>query len=75
MKYCFFFYWLVLFKDLCRVVDAKFKEEMGAVKPIKRTWVKRDFVLWREKFTFIPERGFIFARVKTGQVGTWSLVE
>ena len=32
-------------------------------------------VLWRERFTFIPERGFIFARVKTGQVGTWSLIE
>ena len=31
--------------------------------------------VWRERFTFIPERGFIFARVKTGQVGTWSLVE
>ena len=28
-----------------------------------------------DKLTKIPKRDFIFARVKTGQVGTWSLVE
>ena len=27
------------------------------------------------KFFKIPKRNFIFARVKTGQTGTWSLVE
>ena len=27
------------------------------------------------KLTKIPKRNFIFARVKTGQVGTWSLTE
>ena len=32
-------------------------------------------LLWRERFTFIPEWGFIFARVKTGQVGTLSPIE
>ena len=31
--------------------------------------------MWREKFTFIPKWDFIFARVKIGQAGTWSLVE
>ena len=36
---------------------------------------RRMFLVWRERFTFIPERGFIFARVKTGQAGTWSLIE
>ena len=33
------------------------------------------YLVWRENFTFIPKRDFIFAHVKTGQVGTWSLVE
>ena len=27
------------------------------------------------KFYFYPRMGFYFARVKTGQVGTWSLIE
>ena len=39
---------------------------------IRMSWSK---AMWREKFTFIPVRDFIFACVKTGQVGTWPLEE
>ena len=33
------------------------------------------YILWRGKLTKIPKWDFIFARVKTGQVGTWSPTE
>ena len=34
-----------------------------------------DLIKCDAKLTKIPKRDFIFARVKTGQVGTWSPIE
>ena len=68
--YFILLYYIIYLKECTSVL---FRQ---AVKIFQGKFIKKNFrPLWREEFTFIPKRGFIFARVKTGQVGTWSLVE
>ena len=73
-------------KKICKIVDftvqadhrinLKECEKRDKYLDLSRE-LKKNYGTWRcdGKLTKIPKRDFFFARVETGQVGTWSLIE